>query len=63
VNELITPQALREKLSGQDPPMVIDVRDADRWRAGHIVGAVHIPESEIEGSLDEIPKDRLVVTY
>jgi len=63
MNELISPEALREKLSGQDPPMVIDVRGADRWRAGHIVGAVHIPESEIEGSLSEIPKDKLVVTY
>jgi rhodanese-related sulfurtransferase len=63
MNELISPQALREKMLGQDPPMVIDVRDADRWRAGHIVGAVHIPESQIRQSLARIPKDKLVVTY
>jgi rhodanese-related sulfurtransferase len=63
MDELITPDALREQLSGQDPPMVIDVRDADRWAAGHLVGAVHIPASEIEGFLDDIPKDKRIVTY
>jgi rhodanese-related sulfurtransferase len=63
VNELISPEALHDKLSGQDPPMVIDVRGAEAFRAGHIVGAVHIPESEIEQSLAEIPKDKPVVTY
>jgi rhodanese-related sulfurtransferase len=61
--ELISPKALREALSGPNPPTVIDVRGGEAFREGHIPGAVHIPGDEIERSLDRIPRDRPVVTY
>ena len=63
MDELISPDELQAALAGRNPPTVIDVRGADAFRAGHIVGAVHIPADEIERSLGEIPRDRPVVTY
>lgn len=42
-----------------DRPLV-DVREADEWRAGHADGAIHIPMSEIVARLDEVP-DRAAV--
>jgi rhodanese-related sulfurtransferase len=63
MDELISPDALHAALAGPNPPMVIDVRGAEAFRAGHIPGAVHIPADEIERSLLKIPRDRPVVTY
>ncbi len=36
--------------------LVIDVRDKKEYDAGHIVNAVNIPYSALEGRLDEIKK-------
>jgi rhodanese-related sulfurtransferase len=63
MDELISPDELREALAGPNPPTVIDVRGAETYHAGHIAGAAHIPADEIEQSLAQIPKDRPVVTY
>ncbi len=41
-----------------DEIVVVDVREDDEWRAGHIDGAVHIPMSEVPSRLDEIPAGR-----
>ncbi len=38
-----------------DGLFVLDVREDDEWRAGHIDGATHIPMREVPGRLDEIP--------
>lgn len=34
---------------------VLDVRRVSEWRAGHLVGAVHIPIHEILARMDEVP--------
>ena len=34
---------------------VLDVRRVSEWRAGHLVGAVHIPIHEIVARMDEVP--------
>jgi len=60
---LISPAELAGALSGPNPPVVIDVRRQEAFRAGHIPGARHIPSDEIVQSLDQIPRDRPVVTY
>ena len=44
-------------------PLVVDVRDADSFRAGHIKGAVNIPYGDVASRLKEFPKNRLIVTY
>jgi 3-mercaptopyruvate sulfurtransferase SseA len=43
--------------------IVVDVRGEDQYKAGHIKGAVWIPENEIANRTKELPKDKLIVTY
>jgi rhodanese-related sulfurtransferase/DNA-binding HxlR family transcriptional regulator len=43
--------------------VLIDVRPAEEFDAGHIEGARSIPLEELEGRLAELPADREVVAY
>jgi rhodanese-related sulfurtransferase len=45
-----------------DELQLIDVREPDEWRAGHIAAARHIPMDQLPDQLDEIDRDRAVVT-
>lgn len=42
---------------------VIDVRNQEEWRQGHVPGAKHIMLGTLTDRLDEIPQDRMVVVY
>ncbi|MFG3437692.1 rhodanese-like domain-containing protein [Nonomuraea sp. NPDC047897] len=39
---------------------LLDVRELQEWVAGHAPEAVHIPMSEIQGRVAEVPEDRQV---
>src|SRR5215210_2284543 len=43
--------------------VLVDVRPAEEFEAGHIEGARSIPIEELEGRLAELPADREVVAY
>lgn len=43
--------------------LLIDVRPADEFLAGHIVGAISIPLDELPGRLAELPAERELVAY
>ncbi|WP_340539388.1 rhodanese-like domain-containing protein [Nocardioides sp. GXZ039] len=43
------------------PPVVIDVRQLDEWRAGHLAGALHIPIQDVEASVRRLPPGELWV--
>jgi rhodanese-related sulfurtransferase len=43
--------------------MVLDVRPAEEYAAGHIPGAVSLPLEELEQRLAELPRDREIVAY
>ena len=43
--------------------VVIDVRNEASYNAGHIRGAKLIPEAEVVNHIDELPKNKLIVTY
>lgn len=43
--------------------MVIDVRPAEEYAAGHIPGAVNIPIAELPRRLKSLPKDQDIVAY
>ena len=58
--DLITPQALAEL---PEEPIVIDVRGAGEYAAGHLAGARHIPFAELADRLSELPQHRPLVTY
>ena len=63
MDELISLADLAEARSGPNPPVLIDVRSAEDYHSGHIPGARHIPVDDVLASLDEIRRDRPVVTY
>lgn len=58
--DLITPQALADL---PDKPIVIDVRGASEYAAGHLPAARHIPLAELTNRLGELPQGRPIVTY
>ena len=41
---------------------LVDVRDQDEWDAGHIDGAVHVPEYQLSERVEELDRSRPVVT-
>lgn len=43
--------------------VVVDVRGQDSYNASHIKGAIWIQETDILKRSDELPKDKLIVTY
>lgn len=53
------PQTVADRL---DQVQLIDVRADNEWQEGHIEGAVHIPEADLEGRLDQLDRTRPVVT-
>jgi hydroxyacylglutathione hydrolase len=40
---------------------LLDVREADEWDAGHAPDAAWIPMGELQGRVDELPRDRRIV--
>ncbi len=62
-SDLISPTALHTQLNSTTAPMVIDVRGAKEYAAGHVQGAVNIPLSDLNGKLKKLPTDRPIVTY
>ena len=53
---------LKQALDAQQA-IVIDVRGDAAYKSGHIKGARMIPAAEIDKHVDELPKDKLIVTY
>ena len=43
--------------------VVIDVRNQDAFDQGHIPGSRLIPASEILNHINELPRDKMIVTY
>jgi rhodanese-related sulfurtransferase len=43
--------------------VVLDVRPAEEYRAGHIPGAISVPLKELEKRLSELPADQDIVAY
>lgn len=59
----ITPRELADRLAGDDPPALIDVREPWEWSRAHIDGARLVPLGELRGMAATIPRDRDVVFY
>jgi rhodanese-related sulfurtransferase/DNA-binding transcriptional ArsR family regulator len=59
------PEAREELLSRirRGEAMLLDVRPAEEYRAGHLPGARCIPLPELGARLHELPRDREVVAY
>lgn len=51
-----------EELS-KNGDLILDVRDPEEYRFGHVDNAVHIPLDQIRDRMDELPKDRDLAAY
>lgn len=53
----------RDRLNqkGKEAPLVLDVRQPDEFRGGHIKGAKLIPLNELPKRLSELPQDREII--
>ena len=58
----VTVAELKDLLA-RNEAVVIDVRNQASYDVAHIQGAKLIPEAEIIGHIDELPKNKLIVTY
>ncbi len=58
----ITPEELLDHLRA-GRALLLDVRPALEYQAGHLPGAVSIPLTELRERLAELPQDRLIVAY
>jgi rhodanese-related sulfurtransferase len=63
--ERIDIQDLERKLDRGEPVFFIDTRSAHAWEESglKIPGAVRLHYRDIEAHLDELPRDRTIVTY
>jgi rhodanese-related sulfurtransferase len=53
-----------DEIAGLDSDdLLVDVRNAEEFSAGHIPGAINIPLDEIRGRLQEIPTDKKIYIY
>lgn len=46
-----------------DAVIVLDVRPAEEYAAGHIAGAISIPHDQLAERMRELPKDKEIVAY
>ena len=52
-----------EALMKNNEVLVLDVRSQAAYDAGHIPGSRLIPSGEILNHVNELPRDRMIVTY
>ncbi len=58
--DLTTAQALHDLGAAA---LIVDVRGASEYAAGHVPGAINIPLGALPDRLGELPRDRPIVTY
>jgi len=58
----VTVAELKDLLANNEA-VVIDVRNEEAYKVAHIKGARLIPEAEVAKRSNELPKDKLIVTY
>ena len=59
----ISVEEVYEIISSNQDYIILDVRTPEEFKEGHIEGAILIPVSELGGRLDELPKDKPIITY
>ena len=58
----ITVPELQQRLAAGNT-IIVDVRPADAYADGHILGAINIPLSDLPTRMGELPKNKFVATY
>jgi len=50
----ISPQDLQAQMDSSEKPVIVDLREPDLYKAGHITGAKNIPFEEFDRRFDEL---------
>ena len=58
--ETVSPERARQML-GSNEASAIDIRGDEEWRDGHMPGARHCPEEDLEQALERIDEDQAVI--
>lgn len=61
--EPITRAELARRLKRGGDFLVIDVRPAEEFAAGHLPGAISVPLTELHRRMKELPKDKEIIAY
>lgn len=48
------PTEVQQQLASNTPPVLIDVREANEWQAGHVQGAVHLSKGMLECKIEQL---------
>jgi rhodanese-related sulfurtransferase len=57
----VSPSEAQSKLSEKPKPFLLDVRQPEEFRSGHIPGAKLIPLGELSSRLKELPKNQEII--
>lgn len=63
--DTITIDEVKQKMDKGESPLFIDTRNSQDWGESDVKlpGAVRIHFNELEQHLEELPRDRTIVTY
>ena len=61
----ITVDELKERIAREEEFAFVDTRNEKAWAEAEtkLPGAIRVPADEVGKHLDQIPKDRTVITY
>ncbi len=57
----VSPVEAQKRLSQKQKPYLLDVRQPEEYRSGHIPGAKLIPLGDLRSRMNELPKDREIL--
>ncbi|MGD0732828.1 MAG: MBL fold metallo-hydrolase [Terracidiphilus sp.] len=61
--ERVTAAEVAEQVASADPPLVLDIRNADEWESRHIADSLNIPLNHMQERLAEIPRGRRIAVH
>ena len=61
--ERVSAAMVAEELAGEDPPLVLDIRNPREWEAKQIPDSLNIPLNHMQERLAEIPRGRRIAVY
>ena len=59
--QAVNAQQAQAALESKESPFLLDVRQPDEYRAGHIAGSTLIPLGELTARIGELPQDREIL--
>lgn len=59
----ISVEELKKNLDAGEDMLILDVREYDEFRAGHLPGAVNVPMETLDEKIKDFSKDKMTIVY